>query len=218
MNMHRISIVNVKGGCGKTTMATNLAAYFANKDLKTTIIDYDPQGSIINWLGRREKTRSKIYSIAAYNKNPLTTMSWRLQPPLDTEIVITDTPAGIGKALLNKVVNHSDIILIPVMPSAIDTHAAAHLIEALLIYCKARAKGKRIGIIANRVHPNTISFQALERFIARLDIPLVARFRRLENYVHAIDLGIGIHEFPKRLVSREVEQWNKLASWLVKST
>ena len=214
--MQRITILNMKGGCGKTTMATNLAAYYANKNKVTTLIDYDPQGSSYNWLTKRDNCCSYIHSVAAFNRNKATTRPWQLRPPRNTEIVISDTPAGIDKLSLTKFVNQSDVILIPIMPSKVDMHSAAHFIEMLLIYAKAKAKGKRIGIIANRIRTDTTSFHALERFISHLDIPLVARFNGLESYVDAISIGVGIHELPQRRADRETEQWDQLSIWLSK--
>ena len=70
-------------------------------------------------------------------------------------------------------------------------------------------------MIANRIHKHTISFQSLEAFISHLDIPLVAKFRGLENYVYAIGEGIGIHELPERLVCEEIAQWDQLTRWLM---
>jgi chromosome partitioning protein len=46
-------VVNSKGGSGKTTLTTNLASYFAVNRIPTAVMDYDPQGSCLNWLKSR---------------------------------------------------------------------------------------------------------------------------------------------------------------------
>ena len=213
--MKRITLLNMKGGCGKTTMATNLAAFYADKGFITSLTDYDPQGSSINWLSRRSATLPKIYSLnGSCLAGSKITRSWQLQPPPDTQISIIDTPAGVENLDLNLLVNRSDIILIPVMPSQIDIHAAAHFIEALLIKGRAKQKGKKIGIIANRIQVNTASYSALERFLSHLDIPLVARFRGVQNYVFASEAGMGIHELPKNRTRKDLEQWSLLTTWI----
>lgn len=212
--MHRISFINTKGGSGKTTVATCLAAYYADKNIKTCLTDYDPQGSSINWLKRRSINRPTIYGIDAYSKNVNTTLSWRLQAPIDTQISIIDTPAAIEITELRRIIDRSDTLLLPVMPSQIDIEAAAHFIETLLLQGRIREKGKNIGIIANRIHAHTIAYQALEKFLLRLEIPLIARFRGVQSYVHANDKGIGIHELLDKQALKEMHQWNKLTEWI----
>jgi len=212
--MHRISLINMKGGCGKTTVATSLAAYYASSGIKTCLTDYDPQGSSIGWLKRRSIDRPIIYGIDTHNRNKSTTLSWQLQPPADTEISIIDTPAGIDINSLRRIIERSDTLLIPVMPSQIDIQAAAHFIETLLIRGKVREKGINLGIIANRIHAKTISYKSLERFLSRLDIPLVAKFRSIQAYVQTNDKGLGILESLNKQTLKEQEQWNNLAQWL----
>ncbi len=212
--MHRIALINMKGGCGKTTIATSLAAYYASIGLKSSLTDYDSQGSSLDWLKHRDIDKPTIYGIDAYNRNKATTLSWQLRPPADTQVSIIDTPAGLNLEVLRKIIEQSDTLLIPVMPSAIDIQAAVRFIEILLIQGKARAKGKNIGIIANRIHSRTLAYQTLKKFIARLDIPLIARFRGVQCYIHAIDKGIGIHESTEKQAFRELYQWDKLIRWL----
>ncbi len=212
--MHRIALINIKGGSGKTTIATCLAAYYADKGIKTSLTDYDLQSSSIGWLKRRDINKPTIYGIDATNRNKAMTLSWQLQPPADTEISILDTPAGITISELVRVIDRSDSLLIPVLPSQIDIQAAARFIEVLLLQGKIRGKNKNIGIIANRIHTNTLSYQALEKFLARLDIPLIAKFRSIQSYIHASDRGLGLHELATHQASKELKQWDNLIHWL----
>ena len=94
--MHRITVMNSKGGCGKTTIATNLAAYYANQGNATCLIDHDPQGSSLNWLNRRHQNSPIIHGINANDKNISSSDCEKLQPPLGTEVAIVDSPAGVG--------------------------------------------------------------------------------------------------------------------------
>ena len=57
-NLNKIVILNPKGGCGKSTLVTNIAACYAMRGERPAIMDYDPQGSATAWLGRiRPATR-----------------------------------------------------------------------------------------------------------------------------------------------------------------
>ena len=60
MKMNTTLVINSKGGSGKTTLTTNLASYFAANRVPTTVLDYDPQGSSLNWLRSRAALAPKI--------------------------------------------------------------------------------------------------------------------------------------------------------------
>ncbi|MCP3667584.1 MAG: ParA family protein [Gammaproteobacteria bacterium] len=212
--MRSITLLNAKGGCGKTTIATNLAAYYANRGVRTSLTDYDPQASTSRWLRQRAIERPPIHGIDATNVTSASTRTWQLRPPADTQLSIMDTPAALSDQELFDIVGRSDIILIPVMPSHIDIHAVAHFIETLLLRGKAKSRDKQIGIIANRIRERTKVYQTLERFLSHLDIPLIARFRDAQNYVHANELGLGIHELQSSKVAKDKVQWWHLIHWL----
>ena len=209
--MQRITVINVKGGCGKTTIATNLASAYATLGRNTTLIDYDPQGSSIFWLNLRP---SKINGIAAYPSNKPVTRSWQLRLPPETERVIVDTPAGLKGLDLVDQLRGTHTILVPVLPSTIDTHATADFIRDLYLIAKIRPETTRLSIICNRVKSNTLSFRALHRFLAALRIPVIAELRDTEKYIKASECGLGIHELGPKTDSRDHEDWQKIVAWL----
>jgi len=212
--MQRIIILNPKGGSGKTTVATNLAARFAVMGRKPVLMDLDPQGSSTRWLKNRREEQPPIHGIAAFERSGSVTRSWQLRIPADSEAVIVDTPAAIDAQRIPEVTRGADAILVPVMPSDIDIHAAAKCIADLLLVGKVRRSQGRLGIIANRVRSNTLISQALMRFLRSLDIPLVATLRDTQNYVRAAQTGVGIHEMPSWQVGRDLEDWEEIGSWL----
>ena len=170
--MLRITVINVKGGCGKTTIATNLASAYAKLGRNTTLIDYDAQGSSMYWLNLRSSEACAINGIAAYPNTRSVTRSWQLKLPLETERVIVDTPAGLKGLDLVDQLNGTHIILIPVLPSSIDTHATADFIRDLYLIAKVKPKRTRLCIVCNRVKSNTLSFRALQRFLDAMGIPV----------------------------------------------
>ncbi len=213
--MRRIIVLNSKGGCGKTTIATNLASYYAASGLVTALLDYDPQGSSIRWLGTRSDDYEPIHGVEAYQRSRGdVTRSWQLRVPPDTERVVIDAPAGIGGQDLVDYVSQVDVILLPVLPSPIDIHAASRFIQDLLLVGKVRSRDIRLGVIANRVKENTLVFQALERFLTSLRLPFVARLRDTQYYVRAAEQGVGIHDLEESRVERDKEQWAGLIDWL----
>lgn len=212
--MQRITVINVKGGCGKTTIATNLASAYAGRGHNTTLIDYDPQGSSMYWLNLRPRDVSKINGIAAYPNNQPVTRSWQLHLPLDTERVIIDTPAGLKGLDLIDQLNGTHTILIPVLPSSIDTHATVSFIRDLYLVAKVRPKSTRLCIVCNRVKPNTLAFHALRRFLNVMDIPVIANLRETQNYIKSSECGLGVHEMGSKASEKDIQDWQQIVDWL----
>lgn len=212
--MQRIIILNPKGGSGKTTIATNLAARFAVTGEITTLMDLDPQGSSARWLRKRPQAQAPIHGIAGFERSATVTRSWQMRVPAQCTTLVVDTPAALDPQNLPEITRGADAVLVPVMPSDIDIHAAAKCIADLLLVAKIRRSDDRIGIIANRVRSNTLISQALMRFLNSLDIPLVATLRDTQNYVRSAESGMGIHEMPSWQVRQDLEQWEQLSLWL----
>ena len=213
--MLRIVVINSKGGCGKTTISTNLASFYAANGNSTALFDYDPQGSSMRWLRSRSDEEPGIYGITAHQSAArATTMSWHLRLPSETERLIIDTPPGLKGPNLIEQLKGADCILIPVLPSPIDIFSTADFIRDLLLEAKVRQKRTRIGIIANRVRKNTLAFHALERFLRSLSIPVVARLRDSQNYVKASEEGLGIHELKNKPIYVDKMHWRGICDWI----
>ena len=207
--------MNAKGGCGKTTVATNLAGYCASQGYATALFDYDPQGSSSRWLKTRSQAYPPIHGVAAYEPPKAgITRSWQLRIPPQTHYVIRDTPAGYTGIELEDRVHESDVIVIPVLPSVIDMHSTANFIRDLLLIGKARARGKQIAIIANRTRIRTRSLIKLERFLRNLDIPVIGQIRDTQNYVHAAEQGIGVSELTEAAAQQDSTPWAHIHAWI----
>ncbi len=142
------------------------------------------------------------------------TRSWQLRVPQGCDTLIVDTPAAFDSQRLPEITRGADAILVPVMPSDIDIHAAAKCISDLLLVAKVRRSENRIGIIANRVRSNTLISQSLLRFLTSLDIPLVTTLRDTQNYIHATQAGNGISDMPEWQVRKDLDDWRQLEHWL----
>ena len=213
--MQRIIILNSKGGCGKTTVATNLASQYANLGLSTSLMDYDPQGSSTRWLSLRSKERPLIQGVEAYKKpRGNVTRVWQNRIIPDTDRVILDAPAGVDHPQLLDYVRQVNTIIIPVLPSPIDIHAATRFVEDLLLVAKVRQAGVRVGVVANRVKKNTKVYQSLERFLKTLHLPFITTLRDTQNYVRAAERGIGVHEMWDKRVEDDKKHWQPIIEWL----
>lgn len=212
--MKRIVVMNPKGGSGKTTIAINLAAYFASRQQKPVLMDFDPQGSSLRWAKKRMPSQAPIHAIAAFEKDSRTTRAFQLRVPDDSTHVIVDTPAAVDSKQFPDVTRDAHKILVPVLPSDIDIHTCSRTIRDLLLVAKIRREDDRIGVVANRIRRNTLTYQALIRFLQTLGIPIVATIRDSQNYVRAAEHGIGVHEMKSYIAREDVEQWEPLIEWL----
>ena len=213
--MLRVVVMNAKGGCGKTTVATNLASYCAAQGIGATLFDYDPQASSMYWLKSRPTELPGIHGVAAYQPPPQgMTRAWQLRIPDSTEFVITDTPAGYKGLDIEDRVAESDVILIPVLPSVIDIHSTADFIRDVLLIGKARARNKQLAIVINRARLRTKALEKLERFVDSLDIPVIGQIRDTQLYVHAAERGVGVHELEDRAAQQDAECWARILNGL----
>jgi chromosome partitioning protein len=212
--MFNVTVVNSKGGAGKTTLSTNIASYYAKANYKTALIDYDSQGSSTFWLKRRPETAPPIQSIAAYKPDTNVTRSWFLRPEVNTQRVVVDSPSGLDVATFRSNFAQADAIIIPVLPSAIDIHAVSHFIADLLLIAKVNKSDGRMVVVANRARKNTLVYQQLEKFLNSLGITFITTLRDTQNYVRASELGLGIFEIEGATIDRDLETWQPLLTWL----
>lgn len=210
----RIVVLNPKGGSGKTTIAINLASYYAGRGLTPLLMDFDPQGSSMRWLRKRKPAQPLIKGIAAFERDTRLTRAFQLRIPEGTGRVVIDTPAAVPAHGFPDLTRDAQKILVPVLASDIDIHAASKCIQDLLLVAKVKRADERIGVIANRVRRHTLIYQSLMKFLGSLGIPIVATLRDSQNYVRSAELGLGLHEMKSYVVREDLDQWEPLIEWL----
>ena len=205
--MRHIMVLNAKGGCGKSTLATNIASYFANEGASVALADYDPQRSGLDWLDRRPENRAKIVGVAGFDGG-------LRHVPRTADFVIIDAPArSHGKELVD-LVKHAETIIVPVLPSTIDMQATTKFLEELKNIGKIERKQAKIGTVANRVRENTLIYDELDEYLLKARTPYIAALREAQNYVRAYTRGLGIFELPEYLAWPDWDEWEPLTAWL----
>ncbi len=214
MRTNTTLVINSKGGSGKTTLATNLASCFATRGVSTAIMDYDPQGSSLNWLRLRSVAGPRIHAANAAPAKAGRIRSVDMHVPANTRQLLVDAPAGASGVLLQEMLARADAILIPVPPSSIDIHATANFVRDLLILGRVRTRSIRLAVVANRVRSAMPVYQPLERFLGSLGLPLLARIRDSEVYLRAAETGVGIYEMDPAEAAAELEEFAPIADWV----
>jgi chromosome partitioning protein len=205
--MRSILVTNAKGGCGKSTIATNLAAYYASEGFETTLADFDPQLSALSWLEERPEGFATITGLAGFDTG-------LRNLPRNTEYLIIDAPARSHGRELSELVKRAESIVVPVLPSPIDIKAAERFIDELMGVTKVADKKAKVAVVANRVKENTLIFEELDEYLTRLKAPYLTTLREAQNYIRAYQRGLGIHELPPYLAWPDWEQWDPLLEWL----
>jgi chromosome partitioning protein len=200
-------VLNAKGGCGKSTLATNVAVLFAGQGLEVCIADYDPQRSSLDWLAQRPADLPAIRGVAAYEEGLRTV-------PRATELLVIDAPARVHGTELNELVRRAETILIPVLPSTIDIKACGHFMNELLEIGKVSRKQARLAVVANRVREYTLIYEELDQYLTKLKVPYLGSLREAQNYVRAYARGMGVLELPEYLAWPDWKQWKPIGEWL----
>ncbi len=202
--MKTILVVNPKGGCGKSTLATNLASYYALWNKPVALADYDPQRSSLEWLKERGGDFNPIIGLDASGAD--------YHIPKGTQRLVMDAPARIAPPQLKKLFKAADCVIVPVLPSPIDIRAVGNFIGELMLH--GLLKSARIGMVANRVRATTLIYANMAGFLEKLNIPLLTYLRDSQNYVRAADSGHGIFDMLPCHADRDVEHWRALIKWV----
>ncbi len=205
--MRHVMVLNAKGGCGKSTIATNLAVHFAHEGLQVCLADYDPQRSSLDWLAERPEDLPGIAGVAAYQEGLRSV-------PRNTEVLVIDAPARVHGTELNELVRRAETIVVPVLPSSIDMKACGHFMDELLEIGKVARKQARLAVVANRVREYTLIYDELDQYLSKLKVPYLGCLREAQNYVRAYQRGMGVSELPEYLAWPDWKQWKPIGEWV----
>jgi chromosome partitioning protein len=212
--MSTVLVINSKGGSGKTTITTNLASYYALSKIPTAIMDFDPQGSSMNWIRLRNPFAPRIHGANAAPQRGSRIRSVEMHVPADTRLLIIDAPAGASGLLLQEMVRRTDYIIIPVAPSAIDIHATANFVKELLLAGRIRMRNIKLAVVANRVRSSMPVYEPLERFLSSLSLPFLARIGDSDVFLKSAETGVGVFEMDAAAAVTERREFMPIVEWL----
>jgi len=199
-----------KGGVGKTTIATQLAAHAALSGLRTVLVDADPQGSATRWCERRAGQASAVLPIDG------TRRAWRKRIPEDAQRLIVDAPAGAMADSLEDVLETADAVVVPMQPSALDIEASVRFLESLGRHPRVRKGRLRVSLVGNRPKPNSQATQPAMEVLRAWPFPVVAQLRDSQAYVVLTGLGKSLFDYRSAQVREHQADWQPLLQWLQK--
>jgi chromosome partitioning protein len=208
--MLKVLVANSKGGAGKSTLATNLAAHYSVDGKNTVLVDADRQGSSLRWCEKRAAHFNAVLGVSGLRRD------WEKHVPADAERVIIDSAAGIRANEVAEYLDTLDAVVVPILPSAIDLEAAEPFLAELAELPRIKRGKVAVGLVANRLKPWTNASQLAVEDMRRFPFPVVAQLRDTQGYVLANALGKSIFDYHSELVRSHQEDWAKLLRWLKK--
>ncbi|MEO7432540.1 MAG: ParA family protein [Dokdonella sp.] len=208
--MLKVLVASSKGGAGKSTIATNLAAYFSVDGKNTVLVDADRQGSSLRWSEKRATNGHVVLGIPGLRRD------WEKHVPPDAQRVIIDSAAGIRASDIADYLDHIDVIIVPVLPSAIDLEATEPFLHEIAELPRIKRGKVPVGIVANRLKPWTNASQMAIEEMKGFPFPVVAELRDTQGYVLANALGKSIFDYHSEVVRAHQDDWAKLLRWLKK--
>ena len=208
--MKTVLVASSKGGVGKTTIATHLAAQSALSGQRTVLVDADPQGSSTRWAERRAGLESAVLPLDGTHKG------WRRAVPEDAQRVVIDAPAGAMREDLDGFLEHADTLVVPVLPSSLDIDATVPFLNSLAKHPRIRRGQLRVGLVGNRLKPWTNASQQALELLAQWPYPVVGELRDSQAYVMLVGLGRSLFDYHSQQVREHQEDWAPLLKWLKK--
>jgi len=200
-----VVVANPKGGVGKSTLATNIAGYWARQGHPVALGDVDRQQSARLWLGLRPPAARPIGAWDA-------SADMISRPPRDVSHAVLDTPAGLHGWRLGDVLKQADKIIVPLQPSVFDIFATREFLDQLAAH--RRAGRAEVGIVGMRVDERTRAAEQLHHFVDSLGFPVLGHLRDTQNYLHLAAHGITLFDVAPGRVARDLAQWQGICAWL----
>ncbi|HUH55913.1 MAG TPA: ParA family protein [Rhodanobacter sp.] len=197
-----------KGGCGKSTLVTQLASHWAQAGQRTAIVDADRQHSSFHWAELRPDNVPGVLALEGGRRG-------LQRVPDDTQQLLIDTPAGAGERELEPYLELANVLLVPVLPSSFDLDATLRFLDELKAINHIKRGKLPVALVANRLKPWTHASQdALTRLAEESPFPIAAQLRDSQAYVLLTALGKGIFDYQSEQVRNHQQDWKALLRWI----
>ncbi|MCF5861700.1 ParA family partition ATPase [Aeromonas veronii] len=202
--MKVISVLNQKGGSGKTTIATHLCRAFQLAGHDVLLIDSDPQGSARDWAAVRDEQPVPVVGI----DRPTIERDIKAVSHKDL-IVIDGAPQAADLAI--SAIKASNLVLIPVQPSPYDIWAASDLVELVKQRIEMTDGRLKAAFVVSRAIKNTKIGAEIREALEGYGLP-VLESRITQSVVYPSTAAAGTTVLDAESVSNAAQEIRALAS------
>lgn len=207
--MIAVLVANIKGGCGKTTIATHLAAAYAKAGHATVLADVDRQRSSLGWMDRRPATAATLVGL-----------DWAKEfsdTPRGTQRLVIDAPAALKTKQIEELVRMADIVVLPVLPSAFDEQATRRFLDKLEELKPIAKNKKAVAVVGNRLRSRTRAADRLDHFLTGVGHSVVTRLRDSQIYPDAAASGLSLFDMAGKRAAEHRSDWTPLLDYIDKT-
>ncbi len=202
--MRKILVVNSKGGCGKTTIATNLAVALAARGEDVALADADRQKSSLAWVKRRPEGLAAIEALNWTREGAIGERSKHL------DAIVIDGPGGLKSEHARSLIAEASDIVVPVLASAFDWNATLKFLDGISDIKRVRKGKADIHVVANRINKRSTQVADLEKTLAARGFPLLCRISDRVLYARHAAAGTGVFDYSDARSHEVRGQWHPL--------
>ena len=196
-----ISITNLKGGVGKTTVSVNIATALAHRGYKVCIVDTDlQQTSSVRWSGQRDDDaiRVPVFAVGEKLNKEVEALN------RDYQVVVIDGTPQLSE-LASRTILASDIVIVPISPSGYDFWAFEQFMQHYK-RVKTLKEDLEAFILLNRYSENTNIGREVRKALSEFDVPIMKNFlAERVAYQETSIQGISVIEYKDKKAKLEIQ-------------
>lgn len=204
--MFTVAVANVKGGSGKSTLSTHLAARYAKRGDRTILLDLDKQRTALLWAERRPANLPNIDAREADGDH--------IELPRGKGTTLIDVPGGLKRSTLEAVVRACDVLVVPILPSVFDETGTERFLAMTRDLRRVREGRRTVLLVGNRVRARNRAAERLGRFLDGLEFPACAWISDAQVYVQSAETGVTLFDLPFSKSKKGLEEWAPLLAAL----
>lgn len=211
MDTKIITVINQKGGAGKTTTSMQLAGSLSRRGFDVLVVDADKQNTSVRWSSSADEENpfpATVISLAEAGKNIHREIHKQIGK---YEIIIIDCPPSVDSPIGGSALVLADLAIVPVVPSPPDLWASIN-ISQLIEQAALMNTDLKSYLLVNRMQPNTSLSKDVMEVLPEFNMPIFeTKFHQRTVFAESGMYGATVHDFGKKQ-KKAIEEVEALAN------